>query len=82
MHFSQALTNHRHDICVEKNDLRTKWQTEDLLPNSKPKIEHTANQDASKQQIEDRANSKLRWEQIFFSTHEVESFVRRECDVV
>lgn len=58
MHFSRALANHMHDICVEENDLPTKQQTED------------------------RANSKPRSEQIFFSTHEVQSFATRECGVV
>ena len=58
IHFPYALTNHRHDVCVEENDLTTKQQTED------------------------RANSKPRCEEIFFSMHKVQSFVRRECEVV
>ena len=82
VHFPQALTNHRHNICVEDNNLPNKQQTKDLLPNSKPKTEQTANQDASKHQTQDRENSKWRCEQIFFSMHKVQSFVRRECDVV
>ena len=57
MHFPQALTNHRHDICVEENDLPTKQQTEDLL------YYQTANQRLSKRQTEMRANSKLKIEQ-------------------
>ena len=46
-------------------------------------MDQTANRRlTTKQQTEDRAYSKPRCEQIFFSTHEVESFVRREFDVV
>ena len=59
MHFPQALTNHRHNICVEDNNLTTKQQTKDLLPNSKPKTCYqTENRRPSKQQTEMRANIK------------------------
>lgn len=36
----------------------------------------------TKQQTEDQANSKPRCEEIFFSMHKVQSFLRRECEVV